>query len=108
MINIPGLIMLTKLEELIEEVYGLPFKEFPSQDFHDMGVYTEALSNGYHKRNWIKYKPKRDRKGFSLGDDLHLKLLLMCEKVFNITIMDEEAEMMNTIYDLEKYVKQRG
>ena len=100
--------MLTKLEELIEEVYGLPIMEFPSQDFRDMGVYAEALSNGYNKRNWIKYKPKRDRQGFSLGDDLHLKLLLMCEKVFNITIKDEGAEKMKTIYDLEEYVKQRG
>jgi len=97
--------MLTKLEELIEEAYGLSISEFPSENFRDMGIYAEALKRGYSNRNWLKYRAKRDKQGFTMGDDLFLILMLMCEKAFNITIKDEEAEKINTIEELKMYVE---
>lgn len=96
--------MLTKLEALIEDVYRYPVSEFPNNDFRDMGHYVDALQHGYTKTNWLYFKPSRDRQGFSFGDDLLLELLLMCEKVFNITIKDGEAENIKTIDDLNNYV----
>lgn len=99
--------MLTKLEEIFEEIYGRSIEEFPSRNFGDIGRITDALRQGYKLSNWLKSKPTRDYQGFSLGDDLFLSLLLKTEKVFNITIKDEEAEKIKTFEDLNDYVIRR-
>lgn len=99
--------MLSKMEELIEEVYGYSIHEFPSNDFRDMGYFVDAVKHGYTKTNWLKFRTLRNRQGFSLGDDLLIEVLLNTEKAFNIVIRDEEAEKVTTISDLIKIVNEK-
>lgn len=101
MINTHGSTTLIKLENLIEEVYGYPVWEFPSKDFRDMGNFVDAKNHGYSNRNWLRFKPRRDKQGFSLADDLLIILLLCVEKQFDIIIKDEVAEKINTTSDLQ-------
>lgn len=96
--------MLTKLEEIFEDIYGHSIEEYSSRNFDDIGRITEALRKGYTLNNWLRSKPSIDNQGFSYGDDLFIALLLKTEKVFNITIRDEEAEKLKTFEDLKDYV----
>lgn len=106
-INIPGSTMLIKLQEIFEEIYGRAIEEYTSRNFSDIGKINEALKQGYTLKNWVRYKPRRDYQGFSSGDDLFIALLLKTEKVFNITIKDEEAEKIKTLEDWNDYVNRR-
>jgi uracil DNA glycosylase len=93
-----------KLGNLIEEIYEVSLEELPTNNFRDITIYAEATRNGVPSNKWQHYILKRDRVGFTKADDQFLELLLKTEKLFNITIKDEEAENVKTIVDLENMV----
>ena len=90
-----------KLGNLIEEIYEVSLDELPTNNFRDITIYAEATRNGVPSNKWQHYILKRDRVGFTKADDQHLELLLKTEKLFNITIKDEEAEKINCISKLD-------
>jgi hypothetical protein len=89
------------LHKLIEEVYDVTIDELPTDIFQNIAIYAEATRTGVPMKNWANYRIKKDSKGFTVADDLFITLLLRVEKLFNIIIMDEQAEKIERIIDLE-------
>jgi uracil DNA glycosylase len=95
------------LKRLLEEVYEVSYEELPSFLLNDIAIYAEATRNNVSRNKWRSYVLKRDRTGFTAADDKLLELLLNTEKVFNITIKDEEAEKVYTLNELELMVSKK-
>lgn len=93
-----------RLDQLIEEVYEVTMDELPTDVFQNIAIYADATRTGIPMKNWANYRIKKDSKGFTIADDLFIKLLLKTETVFNITILDEEAEKMDRISKLENLI----
>lgn len=96
--------MMSRLHLLIEEVYEVTIDELPTDVFQNIAIYAEATRTGIPMKNWANYRIKKDSKGFTIADDLFISLLLRTEKVFNIVIKDEEADLMLRVIDLENLV----
>lgn len=94
----------SRVHMLIEEVYEVTMDELPTDIFQNIAIYAEATRTGIPMKNWANYRIKRDGKGFTIADDLFIALLLRTEKLFNITIGDEEAEKILRVADLENLV----
>jgi hypothetical protein len=92
------------LHKLIEEVYDVSIDELPTDIFQNIAIYAEATRTGLPMKNWRNYRIKKDNKGFTIADDLFITLLLRVEKLFNIIILDEEAEKIERIIDLENII----
>ncbi len=94
----------SRLYELIEQVYEVTMDELPTDIFQNIAIYAEATRTGIPMKNWANYRIKKDSKGFTIADDLFITLILRTEKLFNIPIMDEEAEKIVRIIDLENLI----
>ncbi len=93
-----------RLHKLIEEVYEVTMDELPTDIFQNIAIYAEATRTGIPLKNWANFRIKKDSKRFTIADDLFITLLLKTETVFNINIMDEEAEKVVRISELEKLI----